>query len=116
MIRRDSRALTHRRYYIAGLLPQLLAFEACIRRGSAKAAARELQLSQTTVSTLLRKLTITFGGPLTRRKRHMEPTALGERVLMLMAEMLDAFARFDSKERARQIQPDGVASEVDGPL
>ena len=94
-------ALTRKRYFLHGLLPQLIAFEACIRHGSVTQAARELRLAQPTVSCMLRKLSITFGGPLTtRRAGRIEPTARGEEVLELSGDMLAVLDRFDTRERA----------------
>ncbi|HZZ92241.1 MAG TPA: LysR family transcriptional regulator [Usitatibacter sp.] len=94
-------ALTRKRYFLHGLLPQLIAFEACIRHGSVTQAARELRLAQPTVSCMLRKLSITFGGPLTtRRAGRIEPTARGEEVLELSGNMLAVLDHFDSRERS----------------
>jgi len=44
---RESQPLapSRKRYFLHGLLPQLIAFEACIRHGSVTQAARELRLS-----------------------------------------------------------------------
>jgi LysR family transcriptional regulator, low CO2-responsive transcriptional regulator len=79
------------------MLPQLLAFEACIRHGSVTRAAEELALAQPTVSCLIKKLSITMGGPLTvARDRRIEPTALGAEVLVLCRDMIHALERFDS--------------------
>ena len=79
------------------MLPQLLAFEACIRHGSVTRAAEELALAQPTVSCLIKKLSITMGGPLTMaRDRRIEPTALGAEVLVLCRDMIEALQRFDS--------------------
>jgi DNA-binding transcriptional LysR family regulator len=86
-----------RRYFRHGMLPQLLAFEACIRHGSVTRAAEELALAQPTVSCLIKKLSIAMGGPLTTfRERRIEPTALGREVLVLCAEMREALERFDA--------------------
>lgn len=89
-----------RRYFRHGMLPQLLAFEACIRRGSVTRAAEELALAQPTVSCLIKKLSITMGGPLTvARDRRIEPTALGLEVLGLCHDMIESLQRFDAVRR-----------------
>ncbi len=89
-----------RRYFRHGMLPQLLAFEACIRRGSVTRAAEELALAQPTVSCLIKKLSITMGGPLTvARDRRIEPTALGLEVLGLCQEVIESLQRFDAVRR-----------------
>lgn len=82
------------------MLPQLLAFEACIRRGSVTRAAEELALAQPTVSCLIKKLSITMGGPLTvARDRRIEPTALGLEVLGLCHDVIESLQRFDAVRR-----------------
>jgi DNA-binding transcriptional LysR family regulator len=87
-----------RRYFRHGMLPQLLAFEACIRHGSVTRAAEELALAQPTVSCLIKKLSITMGGPLTQsRDRRIEATALGKEVLVLCCEVLEALDRFETR-------------------
>lgn len=87
-----------RRYFRHGLLPQLVAFEACVRLGSVTRAAEELALAQPTISCMLRKLADTFGGPLTIvRERRVEPTDLGREVLELCDELIAAFDRFDER-------------------
>ena len=92
---------TTRRYFRHGMLPQLLAFEACIRHGSVTRAAEELSLAQPTVSCLIKKLATTMGGPLTEaRDRRMEPTALGREVLGLCHDMIAALERFDQRRPA----------------
>lgn len=86
-----------RRYFRHGMLPQLVAFEACIRHGSVTRAADELALAQPTVSCLIKKLSTTMGGPLTMsRERRIEPTALGAQVLVLCHEVIGAVERFES--------------------
>ena len=92
---------TARRYFRHGMLPQLLAFEACIRHGSVTRAAEELSLAQPTVSCLIKKLATTMGGPLTQaRDRRMEPTALGVEVLALCHEVIASLERFDQRRPA----------------
>lgn len=89
---------TLRRYFRHGMLPQLLAFEACIRHGSVTRAAEELALAQPTVSCLIKKLSTTMGGPLTQsRDRRIEPTELGIQVLALSHEVTAALERFESR-------------------
>ena len=85
-----------RRYFRHGLLPQLVAFEACVRLGSVTRAAEELCVAQPTVSCMLRKLADTFGAPLTAlRERRVEATPLGREVLELCDDLFTAFERFD---------------------
>ena len=92
--------LALRRYFRHGMLPQLLAYEACIRHGSVTRAAEELSLAQPTVSCLIKKLSTTMGGALTTtRQRRIEPTALGNEVLSLCHEMIEALGRFDARRR-----------------
>jgi DNA-binding transcriptional LysR family regulator len=87
-----------RRYFRHGLLPQLVAFEACVRLGSVTRAAEELCVAQPTVSCMLRKLSDTFGGPLTAlRERRVEATPLGREVLELCDDLFAAFERFDER-------------------
>jgi LysR family glycine cleavage system transcriptional activator len=82
------------------MLPQLLAYEACIRHGSVTRAAEELSLAQPTVSCLVKKLSTTMGGALTMtRDRRIEPTALGHEVLALCHEVIEALGRFDHRRR-----------------
>jgi hypothetical protein len=84
-----------RRYFRYGLLPQLMAFEACVRHGSVTRAAEELALAQPTVSGLVRKLSETMGAPMTaQRDRRIVATPQGEQVLLLCSEILAAFHRF----------------------
>lgn len=90
-----------RRYFRHGFLPQLIAFEACVRQGSVTLAAEELALAQPTVSGLLRKLSETVGGPILRPHRgRMEPTPLGRELLALCEGMLDLLELFDSGRQA----------------
>jgi hypothetical protein len=91
----------HRKFFRHGLLPQLMAFEACVRHGSVTRAAGELSLAQPTVSGLLRKLSETLGGPVTMQcERRIVATALGEDALVLARAMLAAFERYGER-RAR---------------
>jgi DNA-binding transcriptional LysR family regulator len=87
-----------RRFFRHGLLPQLVAFEACVRLGSVTLAAEELCVAQPTVSCMLRKLADTFEGPLTViRDRRVEATPLGREVLQLCDDLFAAFARFEER-------------------
>jgi DNA-binding transcriptional LysR family regulator len=96
------------------MLPQLLAFEACIRHGSVTRAAEELALAQPTVSCLIKKLSTTMGGPLTMmRERRIEPTELGAEVIVLCHEMIAALQRFDARRPAVAAKP---PAPVDAPL
>jgi DNA-binding transcriptional LysR family regulator len=97
---------TVRRYFRHGMLPQLIAFEACIRHGSVTRAAEELSLAQPTVSCLIKKLSTTMGGPLTlSRDRRMEPTALGVEVLGLCRDVVAALEAFDQRRPAAVARP-----------
>jgi DNA-binding transcriptional LysR family regulator len=88
------------------MLPQLLAFEACIRHGSVTRAAEELALAQPTVSCLIKKLSTTMGGPLTvSRDRRIVATALGAQVLELSREVMAALERFDSRRPHAAAKP-----------
>ena len=86
-----------RRYFRHGFLPQLIAFEACLRLGSVTRAAEELSLAQPTVSGLLRRLSETLGEPLlVARNGRMEPTEAGRKMALLCDEILDSLGRFDA--------------------
>ena len=87
-----------RRFFRHGLLPQLVAFEACVRLGSVTRAADELCVAQPTVSCMLRKLADAFGGPLTAiRDRRVQATDRGREVLALCEELFGAFERFQER-------------------
>jgi LysR family glycine cleavage system transcriptional activator len=101
------------KYFRHGMLPQLIAFEACIRHGSVTRAAGELSLAQPTVSCLVKKLSDTLGAPLTMvRDRRIEPTPLGAEVLALCQELFEAFERFEQRggERAK-LRAEGLLAE-----
>ena len=101
-----------RRYYRHGLIPQLLAFEACLRLGSVTRAAEELSLAQPTVSGLLRRLSETVGEPLlVCRNGRMEPTEAGRNMARLCDEILDSLGRFDATRLGRK-KPDHGAAPV----
>ena len=100
-----------RRFFRHGLLPQLMAFEACVRLGSVTRAAEELALAQPTVSCMLRKLSDTMGGPVTRvRDRRVEASALGLELLELTRELLHAFDRFEARRAGGAPRYDRLAS------
>src|SRR5947199_7699745 len=85
-----------RRYFRHGLLPQLIAFEACMRLGGVTRAAEELCLAQPTVSGLLRRLSETVGAPVMLAKgRRIELTRAGEDVALLGEEVVGSLARFE---------------------
>lgn len=87
-----------RRYFRHGFLPQILAFEACLRLGSVTRAAEELALAQPTVSGLLRKLSETMGGPvLQARNGRMEVTDAGREAAFLCYEILAALERHEER-------------------
>jgi DNA-binding transcriptional LysR family regulator len=90
-------------YFRHGLLPQLIAFEACMRLGGVSRAAEHLALAQPTVSGLLRRLSETVGEPvLLARGGSVELTEAGRDVALLCAEMLAALSRFEERRgRAR---------------
>ncbi len=90
-----------RRYFRHGFLPQLIAFEACVRHGSVTRAAEELALAQPTVSCLVRKLAETVGSPvLVLKARRIEPTEAGRELLGLCDEIFPAFERYDERRAA----------------
>ena len=87
-----------RRFFRHGFLPQLMAFEACVRLGSVTRAAEELSLAQPTVSCMLRKLSDAMGGPVTViRERRVEASAIGLELLVLCHEMFHAMQRFEDR-------------------
>ena len=87
-----------RRFFRHGLLPQLIAFEACVRLGSVTHAAEELCLAQPTVSCMLRKLADHFGEPvIVLRDRRVVASALGNDLLGLCHDLFAAFGRFEER-------------------
>lgn len=87
-----------RRYFRHGLLPQLIAFEACLRLGGITRAAEELCVAQPTVSGLLRKLSDTVGEPvLSAKGGRIELTRAGRDVAALCDEIMPSLERFDEK-------------------
>ncbi|HET7729112.1 MAG TPA: LysR family transcriptional regulator [Usitatibacter sp.] len=92
-----------RRFFRHGFLPQLIAFEACVRLGSVTRAAEELSLAQPTVSCMLRKLSETLGGPVTViRERRVEASPLGREVLLLCQDFFHAMERFEERQQGRR--------------
>ena len=86
------------RYFHHGLLPQLIAFEACLRLGGVTRAAEHLALAQPTVSGLLRRLSETVGEPvLHTRGGNVQLTEAGRDVALLCAEVLAALKRFEER-------------------
>ena len=105
-----------RRYFRHGLLPQLIAFEACLRLGSVTRAADELSLAQPTVSGLLKRLSETIGEPVMHaRGGRMEISAAGHDVLALCIDVLEAFRRFDDKRCRMPTQPGTPPAQSRGP-
>ena len=92
-----------------GFLPQLMAFEACLRLGSVTRAAEELALAQPTVSGLLRRLSETVGEPVLRlRAGRMTATDAGLEVALLCDEIFGALARYQGRRpRSTAPAPDG---------
>ena len=89
-----------RKFFRHGLLPQLMAFEACVRLGSVTHAAEELSLAQPTVSCMLRKLADHFGAPVVlMRDRRVVASPAGEDLLSLCHDLFAAFARFEERSR-----------------
>jgi hypothetical protein len=87
-----------RRFFRHGLIPQLIAFESCVRLGGVTRAAEALALAQPTVSGLLRKLSETVGEPILRaRGGRIELTAAGQEVLLLCEEVLGSLNRFEAR-------------------
>jgi DNA-binding transcriptional LysR family regulator len=100
-----------RRYFRHGLLPQLMAFEACVRLGSVTRAAEELSLAQPTISCMLRKLSDTMGGPVTViRERRVVASALGLELQDLVRDLLHAFERFEMRGDNARTRYDRLAA------
>lgn len=101
-----------RRFFRHGFLPQMLAFEACVRLGSVTRAAEELSLAQPTVSCMLRKLSDACGGPVTAlRDRRVVATDLGHELLSLCHEMMEAMERFEQRHPAFALRYDPPAPQ-----
>ena len=83
-----------RRYFRHGTLPQLAAFEATIRLGSASRAAQALCIAQPTLSGHLRKLGEALDVCLFEiRGKHLVPTAAALALLEATHEVSAALAR-----------------------
>src|SRR5512146_3215697 len=94
-----------RPYFRHGLLPQLIAFEACLRLGGVTRAARELCVAQPTVSGMLKKLSDTVGEPvLVASGGRVEPTAAGLEVARLCEDIFQSLERFEER-RSHQRSP-----------
>src|SRR5690349_15418294 len=101
-----------RRYLRHGFIPQLIAFEACLRLQSVTLAARELALAQPTISGLVKRLSETIGAPLlVARGGRVTPTEAGRDVAALCAEVLDSLNRFD--ERRSQKPRDQIPTKIE---
>ncbi len=99
-----------RPYFRHGLLPQLIAFEACLRLGGVTRAAEELCLAQPTVSGLLRRLSETVGEPvLCTKGGHVELTRTGRDVALLCDEIFESLDRFDQKRALHLLVPPAKA-------
>src|SRR3982750_4441144 len=86
-----------RRYLRHGMLPQLAAFEAVVRLGSATRAAEALCMAQPTLSGHLRKLSEALGVRLfDLRGKRLVPT---DAALVLMQGAVEAFAAFERCEQ-----------------
>ena len=83
-----------RRFIRHGLLPQLAAFEAVVRLGSAAQAAEALCIAPSTLSGHLRKLSDTLGVRLFELQgKQLVPTAAALPLLASVDEIFDAFTR-----------------------
>src|SRR5512142_2390584 len=92
-----------RPYFRHGLLPQLIAFEACLRLGGVTRAARELCLAQPTVSGMLRKLSETVGEPVVvTRGGRIEATDAGREVALLCEGSFESRERFEARRAGRR--------------
>jgi DNA-binding transcriptional LysR family regulator len=96
-----------RPYFRHGLLPQLIAFEACLRLGGVTRAAQELCVAQPTVSGMLRKLSETVGEPvLVARGGRVEVTPAGREVARLCEDILGSLEAFDARRAISRGTPD----------
>jgi DNA-binding transcriptional LysR family regulator len=83
-----------RRYLRNGMLPQLAAFEAVMRLGSATRAAEALCMAQPTLSGHLRKLSEALGVRLFElRGKRLVPTDAARVLLQATHEVVAAFER-----------------------
>ena len=83
------------------MLPQLLAYEACIRHGSVTRAAEELSLAQPTVSCLIKKLSDDHGRVAhdDPRSAHRADPPWATKSCALCREVIEALGRFDHRRR-----------------
>jgi DNA-binding transcriptional LysR family regulator len=89
-----QRSAAPRRYMRHGLLPQLAAFEAVVRLGSAARAAESLCIAQSTLSGHLRKLSEALGVRLFELQGKQLVPTLAARVLIIgVDEVFDALTR-----------------------
>src|SRR3954466_1138449 len=87
-----------RRYFRHGLFPQLIVFEAVARLGSVTRAAEELHLAQPTVSSQLKKLSMTLELTLVQPEgRGIRLTAAGEALRAECTALVETFARIDER-------------------
>ena len=83
-----------RRFMRHGLIPQLAAFEAVMRLGSAVRAAESLCVAQSTLSGHLRKLSDTLGVQLFERQgKQLVPTPAAQALRASVEEVFDALTR-----------------------
>lgn len=98
-----------RPYFRHGLLPQLIAFEACLRLGGVTRAAQELCLAQPTVSGMLRKLSETVGEPvLVAKGGRVEVTRAGRDVALLCQDILGSLRQFDERRALQRRAGDTI--------
>ena len=85
-----------RRFMRHGLLPQIAAFEAVMRLGSAARAAESLCIAQSTLSGHLRKLSETLGVRLFELQgKQLVPTQAAQALIASVDEVFDTLTRCD---------------------
>ena len=90
-----------RRFYLHGLLTQLLVFEAVARLGSVTRAAGELHLAQPTVSLQMKKLAAALEVQLfEQRGRNLHLTGAGRALLESCDELIQCLLRADQRLEA----------------
>ena len=95
-----------RPFFRHGLLPQLIAFEACFRLGGVTRASDELCLAQSTVSGLLSRLSETVGAPVVLAKGgRIEITREGREVATLCEEIFGSLERFEARRSTWTPEP-----------
>lgn len=110
-----TRPTLPRRYLRHGMLPQLAAFEAVVRLGSATQAAQSLCMAQPTLSGHLRKLGEALGVQLFERDgKRLVPTDAAWDVLHTTHDVMAAFARCEHLLAARRPvqRPHGLRRSV----